>query len=114
MKHALKLRSLLKIAGPIIAVRFRWAAQRDERNGFPLTAAMEWRKAAEVSEPITLLADHCWREWERLMRLPRHLAAAIGVASVAQLAPAEACAMMTPHSAIQPNLACEASVLLAV
>jgi hypothetical protein len=41
------------------------------------------------------------------MRMPRHLAAAIGVASVAQRAPAEACAMMTPHGAIQPNHACE-------
>ena len=86
MKHALTLRSLLKIAGPISAVRFRWAARRDERNGFLLTAAMEWRKAAELSEPIALLADRCWREWERLMRLPRHLAAAIGVASVAACA----------------------------
>jgi hypothetical protein len=56
-----------------------------KRRSF-LKIAMEWHMAAEVSEPIPLLADHCWREWERLMRLPRHLAAAIGVASVAQLA----------------------------
>lgn len=104
-------RLLLKIAGPIMAVRFGWAAQRDEQNGFPLTAAMEWRKAAELSEPIGLLTDHCWREWERLMRLPRHLAAAIGFA---QLAPAQAHAQTTSHRAIRPKLAREASVLLTV
>jgi hypothetical protein len=112
MKHTVKLR-FLKLAGPIIAVRFRWAARRDERKGFPLTAAMEWRKAAELCKPIALLADHCWREWERLMGLPRHLAAAIGIASIAQLAPAEVCANIAPHCAIQPKLAREARVLLA-
>jgi hypothetical protein len=55
MKHTVKLR-FLKLAGPIIAVRFRWAARRDERRGFPLTAAMEWRRAAELCKPIALFS----------------------------------------------------------
>lgn len=114
MKQEVNLRLLFKIAGPIIAVPLRWAAQRDEQNGFPLTAAMEWRRAAELSEPIALLAEHCWREWERLMHLPRHLASAIGVVSTAHLAPVYACAQMAPHRAIQPKLARAASLLLTV
>jgi hypothetical protein len=61
-----------------IAARYCLAAQRDERNGFPLTAAMEWHKAAELLAPITPISDRCWREWERIMRLPRHLAGFIG------------------------------------
>jgi hypothetical protein len=61
-----------------VAMRYCLAAQRDESNGFPLTAAMEWRKAAELLAPMALIADRCWREWERIMRLPRHLAGPIG------------------------------------
>ena len=57
-----------------MAVRWCLVAERDEENGFPLTAAMEWRKAAELFGSGTPIADHCWREWERIMRLPRHLA----------------------------------------
>jgi hypothetical protein len=61
-----------------IAVRYCLAAQREEKNGFPLTAAVEWRKAAELLVSITPICDRCWREWERIMRLPRHLAGPIG------------------------------------
>ena len=61
-----------------IAVRYCLAAERDEQNGFPLTAAMEWRKAAELLAPITPICERCWREWERIMRLPRGLAGPIG------------------------------------
>jgi hypothetical protein len=50
------------------------AALRDERFGFPCTAAMEWRTAAELFPPQGRLAEHCWREWERLMHLPRRCA----------------------------------------
>ncbi len=50
------------------------AADRDERRGFRYTAAMEWRKAAELVAPVQTMAEHCWREWERLMQLPRRLA----------------------------------------
>lgn len=50
------------------------AAQRDERNGFPYTAAMEWRHAAELFESGSLAADYCWGQWERIMHLPRQLA----------------------------------------
>jgi hypothetical protein len=60
-----------------IAVRYCLAAQRDEKNGFPFTAAMGWRKAAELLVPITPMSDRCWLEWERIMRLPRHLAGPI-------------------------------------
>jgi hypothetical protein len=57
------------------------AARRDERNGFPHTAAMEWRNAAELLTPNTRAVEYCWREWERIMHLPRRLA---GPASVSQ------------------------------
>jgi hypothetical protein len=60
-----------------IAVRYCLAAERDEKNGFPLTAAMEWRKAAELLTLVPLAADRCWRKWERIMRLPRRLAGPI-------------------------------------
>lgn len=61
-----------------MAVRWCLAAERDEENGFSLTAAMEWRKAAELFGSSSPIADRCWREWERIMRLPRRLAGPIG------------------------------------
>ena len=65
----------------ILAEAFHYsrAARRDERNGFPFTAAMEWRHAAELFAPNQRAVEHCWREWERIMDLPRRLA---GPASV--------------------------------
>lgn len=60
-----------------LAMRYCLAAQRDEMSGFPFTAAGEWRKAAELLGPITPMSDRCWLEWERIMRLPRHLAGPI-------------------------------------
>jgi hypothetical protein len=56
------------------AFQYLCAAHRDERNGFPYTAAMEWRDAAELLSPITLAAEYCWRQWERIMQLPREMA----------------------------------------
>ncbi len=52
------------------------AARCDEENGFPYTAASEWRKAAELLNWNTLAADYAWRQWERIMQLPRRMAAA--------------------------------------
>jgi hypothetical protein len=80
MKRQFNLRWVSRVAGPVLAFRYSRAAQRDENNGFPLTAAMEWRIAAELSSSIALLANHYWREWERIVHLPRRLAAPIGVA----------------------------------
>jgi hypothetical protein len=82
MKGQVNMRRVSNLAGPLLALRYRRAAQRDENNGFPFTAAMEWRKAAELSSWITLLANRYWREWERIMQLSRCLAEPIGVASV--------------------------------
>jgi hypothetical protein len=82
MKGQVNMRRVLKLAGPILALRYRRAAQRDENNGLPFTAAMEWRRAAELSSWITLLANRYWREWERIMHLPRRLAGPIGLAPV--------------------------------
>lgn len=56
------------------AFHYGRAAQRDERNGFPNTAAFEWRKAAELFASKTRAAEYCWRQWERIMHLPRRLA----------------------------------------
>lgn len=86
MKGQVNMRRVSNLAGPLLALRYRRAAQRDENNGFPLTAAMEWRKAAELSSWITLLANRYWREWERIMQLSRCLAEPIGVASVGAIA----------------------------
>lgn len=60
------------------AVYYMRAARLDERREFPLTAAMEWRRAAELFAPDTVAADYCWCQWERVMHLPRRLAGAIG------------------------------------
>ena len=86
MKNQINVRSALRLAGPILALRYRRAAQRDENNGFSFTAAMEWRRAAELSSWITPLANRYWQEWERIMQLPRRLAVPIGVAEVATIA----------------------------
>ena len=83
--------SVLRVGGPILALRYRRAALRDENNGLPFTAAMEWRKAAELSSWITLLADRYWREWERIMNLPRCLADPIGLVPTAALQPNSPC-----------------------
>jgi hypothetical protein len=59
------------------ALRYACAAQKDERDHFPYTAAMEWRQAAELFDAKTLFAEYCWRQWERIMRLPRRFAVPI-------------------------------------
>jgi len=73
MKSKENIRRVLKLAGAIVAFRYRRAARRDEDNNLPFTAAMEWRKAAELSSWISLVANSYWREWERIMHLPRRL-----------------------------------------
>lgn len=60
------------------AARYCRAAERDERYGYSLAAAFEWREAAELLAPMPAIADQCWKQWERLMRLPRSLAAPFG------------------------------------
>lgn len=65
------------IAVPARAFHYGCAAQKDERNGFPYTAAMEWHKAAELFAANTRAAEYCWRQWERIIHLPRQLAGPI-------------------------------------
>lgn len=81
MKCQVHMRRVLKMTGPILALRYRRAAQWDESHGFSFAAAMEWRRAAELCW-ITPLANRYWREWERIMQLPRRLAVPIGAADV--------------------------------
>lgn len=85
MKGQANTRRVLKLGGPILALRYLRAANRDENSGFAFSAAMEWRKAAELSSSIPLLADRYWREWERVMHLPRRLAEPIGVAHAVKI-----------------------------
>ena len=59
------------------AIHYGHAAHRDEEKGFPCTAAIEWRHAAELLQSNTLAAEYCWRQWERIMQLPRRLAGPI-------------------------------------
>jgi hypothetical protein len=54
---------------PAKSVHYVCAAQRDERNGFPYTAAMEWRYAAELMGTNTSLGEYCLWQWERIMNL---------------------------------------------
>ena len=68
-----------RLQGAVLALRYWRAAESDERHGLPFTAAMNWRKAAELSSWITVVANFYWRQWERVMHLPRRLAGPIGV-----------------------------------
>lgn len=70
---------LSNVVAPARAFHYGRAAQRDERNGFPYAAAMEWRKAAELFSPKRRAAEYCWRQWEHIMHLPRRLAGPVGV-----------------------------------
>ena len=54
-------------------------AIRVSAHRFPYTAALEWSHAAELFGTTTLAADYCWRQWERIMQLPRRLAGPIGL-----------------------------------
>ncbi len=73
------------------------AAVRDERNRFPYTAAMEWRSAAERFPAGSSAAEYCWRQWERIMQLPRRLAGPVGDASTIAF-------VAKPVAAVQPAL----------
>ena len=67
-------RLIMRAFRSAFAMRYCMIAQRDEKNGFPFAAALQWRKAAELFDPMASTADRCWIEWERIMHLPRHLA----------------------------------------
>src|SRR3954452_23471652 len=56
------------------AVDYQRAARRDELSGYPLTAAYELRRAAELLDVEPSMADRCWANWERLTGLPRNYA----------------------------------------
>lgn len=70
-------RAIEGAAGLTHAMKYCRAAQNEEKNGFAFTASVEWQKAAELLSPVPFLADRCWQQWERIMRLPRRLAAPI-------------------------------------
>jgi hypothetical protein len=78
-----RLRHLPEIERLKLALGYWRAAERDQKNDFPFTAAMEWHKAAELFSPIPKLSDRCWQEWERIVHLPRHLARSSGMVSAA-------------------------------
>jgi len=63
-----------RISRPVVGAAYCRAAARDERRGYAITAALEWRIAAEMMFPIAAASEHCWRQWERIMHLPRTLA----------------------------------------
>jgi len=76
---AAALAATFSILRPVQAIQYCRAALRDERSGFSMTAAVQWRKAARLAGPIGPLAEHCWREWERIMNVPRSFAEAVEV-----------------------------------
>lgn len=78
-KPVAMLRHFYEIAEDSLrGLAYWWAAERDEKDGFPFTAAWEWQKAAECFGWISVVADRCWQEWERIVHLPRRLAGPIG------------------------------------
>ncbi len=79
---------LALISAPVIGIAYCRAAQRDERAGYNITAALEWRRAAELMAPIPAAADGCWLQWERIMRLPRRLAEPIAGEAAGEFAEA--------------------------
>jgi hypothetical protein len=78
---AVSARCLAHIAALGKAVQYVCAAHRDEQSDFPYAAALEWRKAAELFGFDTPVAEYCWRQWERIVQLPRWLAGPIGDSS---------------------------------
>lgn len=70
---------LSNVIVPSKAFHYSLAAVRDERNGFPYTAAMEWHQAADLFAPSTRAAEYFWLQWERIMHLPRRLAGPIAI-----------------------------------
>jgi hypothetical protein len=78
---AVSARCLAQIAALRNAVHYVCAAHRDEQNDFPYAAALEWRKAAELFSSDTPMAEYCWRQWERIVQLPRRLAGPISDSS---------------------------------
>ena len=78
---AVSARCLAHIAALRKAIHYVCAAHLDESNDFPYTAALEWRKAAELFGSNTPAAEYCWRQWERIMQLPRCLAGPISDSS---------------------------------
>jgi hypothetical protein len=68
------------------AIAYCAAAEQDERAGFLLTAAFEWRCAAECFTYDSEAADRCWLNWERLMGLPRFFARVIDDSTARALA----------------------------
>src|SRR5512146_152171 len=81
--HGRVKRLVATASGLAVGFCYCRAARVDEEHGFPLTAAMEWRKAAELLAPFAPLAGRCWLEWERIMHLPRWLSAPLGTQSIA-------------------------------
>jgi hypothetical protein len=65
------------VTGVAKAVHYVRAAKKDERNGFRYTAAMEWQFAAGLFGSNMLAAEYSWRQWERILHLPRRLAGPI-------------------------------------
>ena len=71
-------RLIATAADSLHGLGYWFAAEKDEKDGFPLTAAWEWQRAAECLSWTSTLADRCWRQWERIVHLPRQLSAPIG------------------------------------
>src|SRR5215475_8490657 len=59
---------------PVAQAHLSCDAVHLEQNGFPFTAAIKWRAAAEFFADDSQLAERCWSEWERIMGLPRGFA----------------------------------------
>jgi hypothetical protein len=81
LAFAVSAHCLAQIAALRKAVHYVCAAHRDQQNHFPYAAALEWRKAAELFSSNKQVAEYCWRQWERIVQLPRRLACPISDSS---------------------------------
>jgi hypothetical protein len=91
---AMWARLMTVITVAVAAIAYCSEAQRDESSGYGFTAAMKWRRAAQLIAFIPFASDLCWQQWERIMRLPRRLAVPIG--AVAQQAQPRVLARIHP------------------
>jgi hypothetical protein len=64
---------LVKLSRFAAATEYHKRARKTEAEGLTYTAAMQLRKAAGLFDHEEWLAESCWREWERIMQLPRQL-----------------------------------------
>jgi len=71
LTSAVVLELLIAVERFNTAAEYRRRARCSEANGYPYTAAVQWRIAANLFRSEDWLAEKCWQAWERIMDIPR-------------------------------------------